>query len=510
MSNGETVWRRVFGLDVRSLAVLRIGLGLVLLGNLCDLTPDIGAFFSDEGLLPRTARMQLNASEVATAPPHWCSLHMLSGATWCQELLIGAAIVLSGCVVLGYRTSWALFGSWILLVGLQARNPLILIGGDDVLRCLLFWCLFLPLGACWSLDARRTGPPPQRTICNAASAALLIQLACIYVFSGLLKSDPPWRSEFTALYLALSGDHHTTRLGLALLDYPRLLQVLTLATLVLEMAGPLALFMPWRTARLRMAVIASFWGLHLGILATMDVGIFSPICMVYWTALLPAAFWDSPFLRNGLSRSCVPLVESEPTASAPTAGGLSVLFAPALIALLVSYVLLLNVARLASQNLETRLTPSPVQILGDAAQLDQFWCMFAPRPFEYGGWINVNGTLANGELVNLWQPELPVQDSRPPVVSEVYRNMRWRKVMVNLFERDCPTHTQGVDAYLRRRWNDTHPSERQIEAVEAILVKELILLPGQGTSRGQPELEVLWRSSRTRSDGWTALPQPPR
>ena len=103
MSNGETIWRRVFGLDVRSLAVLRIGLGLVLLGNLCDLTPDIGAFFSDEGLLPRTARMQLNASEAATAPPHWCSLHMLSGATWCQELLIGAAIVLSGCVVLGYR-----------------------------------------------------------------------------------------------------------------------------------------------------------------------------------------------------------------------------------------------------------------------------------------------------------------------------------------------------------------------------------------------------------------------
>ena len=78
--------------------------------------------------------------------------------------------------------------------------------------------------------------------------------------------------------------------------------------------------------------------------------------------------------------------------------------------------------------------------------------------------------------------------------------------MVNLFERDCPTHTQGVDAYLRRRWNETHPSERQIEAVEAILVKELILLPGQGASRGQPELEVLWRSSRTRSDGRTVLP----
>ena len=168
--------------------------------------------------------------------------------------------------------------------------------------------------------------------------------------------------------------------------------------------------------------------------------------------------------------------------------------------------MLLNLARLASQNLETRLNPSPVQILGDAAQLDQFWCMFAPRPFEYGGWFNVSGTLANGERVNLWQPELPVQDSRPPVVSEVYRNMRWRKVMVNLFERDCPTHIRGVDAYLRRRWNEAHPLERQVEAVEAILVKELILPPGQGTSRGQPELEVLWRSSRTRSDGWTAFP----
>jgi hypothetical protein len=480
------LWRRVFGLDVRSLAVMRVGLGLVLLGNLAQLAPDAAAFFSDDGLLPRAAVPQLSLDEVGTAPPYWCSAHMLSGTAWFQQALIGVAAVLAVGVTVGYRTPWALFGSWVLLVGLQARSPLILIGGDDVLRCLLFWSLFLPLGACWSLDAARAGPP-QRTVCTPASAALMIQLACVYVFTGLLKSDPAWTHDFSALYLALAADHHTSAFGTALLDYPNVLRVLTAATLVLEVAGPLALFLPWRTGLIRTVVVLSFWGLHVGILATMTVGLFSPACMVYWCALLPAGFWDDRVWRRlGLG--------SVPESDAAPERGLSLL-RDAVVLLLVSFVVLLNAIRLTVPWVGMKVSSPPIQVLGEAAQLNQFWTMFAPRPYNFGGWFDVRGTLATGEQVNLWQPNRPVQADRPAVVSDTYPNMRWRKAMVNLFERDCPTHARCLDAYLRRRWDAAHPPEQRVEAVEMTLVIQRTLPPGGPDHHAPPQPELLWRST---------------
>src|SRR5688500_9578472 len=50
-------WSDVFALDARSLAAMRVGLGLVLLLNLCDLAWDLPAFYTDAGLLPRATRV---------------------------------------------------------------------------------------------------------------------------------------------------------------------------------------------------------------------------------------------------------------------------------------------------------------------------------------------------------------------------------------------------------------------------------------------------------------------
>ena len=41
---------------------------------------------------------------------------------------------------------------WFLLVSLQNTNYMILQGVDTVLRVMLFWGMFLPLGAQYSLD----------------------------------------------------------------------------------------------------------------------------------------------------------------------------------------------------------------------------------------------------------------------------------------------------------------------------------------------------------------------
>ena len=48
---------RLFALDTRSLAAFRIGLGVILLVGLYYRLPDLAAHYSDEGALPRAARM---------------------------------------------------------------------------------------------------------------------------------------------------------------------------------------------------------------------------------------------------------------------------------------------------------------------------------------------------------------------------------------------------------------------------------------------------------------------
>ena len=141
----------VLGLDVRSLAVFRVGLGLLLLTDVLTRVQHLDAHYTDAGVLPLSVllRQQWNNG--------WWSLHALSGDAGLQWLLFGLAAVFAVQLVLGWRTRVAHVASWVLLASAQARNPLVLQGGDDLLRLVTFWSMFLPLGATWSLDARREG-----------------------------------------------------------------------------------------------------------------------------------------------------------------------------------------------------------------------------------------------------------------------------------------------------------------------------------------------------------------
>jgi hypothetical protein len=295
-----TAARRVFGLDPRSLALLRIGLGMTLLLELVNLLPDVPAFFSDDGLLPRAACARLTADERTTFPPYWVSPYMLSGdAAWAYALF-GLTAGFALALALGWKTRVAAVGAWALLVGLQARNPFVFYGSDNVMRCVLFWGLFLPLGSRWSLDARGK-PAPAGPVVSLASAGLLIQLACLYLETGLVKSDPMWREDGSALYFALRTDLFTSPLGRALTDYPDLLRFLTAVTLGVEVVGPFLLFVPVGGWLVRTLAVAGFVGLHLGIAATMDIGLFPYTCMACWAGVLPGGLWDAILGRPALA-----------------------------------------------------------------------------------------------------------------------------------------------------------------------------------------------------------------
>ena len=291
----------VFGADLRSLATFRIVLAILVLVDLAIRSTDLAAHYSDQGILPRETLIQDNY----IFSVYSFSLNMMNGQPAFQALIFVTAAVAAVAMLVGYRTRLATFIVWLLVLSIQFRNPLALNAGDILLHLLLFWSIFLPLGAIWSVDRARRSvreDEPGRLsmhFFSLATAGLFMQIAFVYWFTAIWKSGDEWLVDGTALYYTLSNDQLTTQLGSYLLNFPAALTVMTFATLALEALGPFALFSPVFTGPVRTATVAAFMSLHFGIWLTMEVGIFpwiSAFCMV---CFLPGWFWDTlvPKLR---------------------------------------------------------------------------------------------------------------------------------------------------------------------------------------------------------------------
>ncbi|NES03254.1 MAG: hypothetical protein F6K22_10575 [Okeania sp. SIO2F4] len=127
-----------FNLDLRSLALFRVGSALIIIVDLIQRFPDIKAHYTDFGILPRGPLI-----EQFLNPWLW-SLHLFSGNVLFQGLLFTVAFICAIALLVGYRTQLFTILSWVLLAYLHSRNNIILNAGDYELRLLLFWGIFLP------------------------------------------------------------------------------------------------------------------------------------------------------------------------------------------------------------------------------------------------------------------------------------------------------------------------------------------------------------------------------
>ncbi len=283
----------LWGADLRSLAAFRIGLALLLLADLINRASDLRAHYTDFGVLPRSAALALS-------PSIWhYSLYFWTGT----PLLPAVGFLLAGLfalgLLLGYRTRVLTGLSWMFLLALHVRNPLILQGGDILLRLLLFWGMFVPLGARYSLDSALNLSPdevPERVL-SMGTAALLLQVIFMYEFTALHKSGAEWWSEGSAVYYALSLARLAKPSGLFLLHFPSLLQLLTYAVIWFEVLGPLLLFTPVCTGPIRTALVCAFCGLQLGFGLCLALGLFPWVSAVAMLPFVPTWFWDKLFTR---------------------------------------------------------------------------------------------------------------------------------------------------------------------------------------------------------------------
>ena len=100
--------KNLFSFDLRSLALFRVGLALLILGDLIHRSFDLRAFYTDFGVLPRWVLIQNS--------DHCLSLHAMSGSLAFQIVLFLIAAGFALMLLIGYRTRMATVVSWILII----------------------------------------------------------------------------------------------------------------------------------------------------------------------------------------------------------------------------------------------------------------------------------------------------------------------------------------------------------------------------------------------------------
>lgn len=442
---------RLFGIDYRALKAFRVGLALLVLGDLCARWPDIDAFYTDAGVLPRSL-LRIQTLRF--------SFHAMVGGRRSEEIIFLLAAAFALLLLIGIWPRLAAFASWLLLSSLDARNPLVLNHGDELLKIFLFWSIFVPLSAEGSPSAEGTG---QRYV-SIFSAALTIQVCIVYFFGALLKVDPSWWVTGTAIRAALSLEQLSTGLGRALLDRPHLLRVATLCVYYLELLGPLLLFAPWKNRRIREIMIVSFVALHLGIAATMNLGLFPWVSILGWVLILPSETLD--WSQRGLGWGPAGRTHQ----AREDRKGSTLLRIPVLVlgVYLLSAVVIWNIRCLGKKPEEMNPVPLDSPLL--VAQLDQRWNMFAPKPNYISGWYVAPANLADGSQVDLLRAGQPFSWKRPNAIAATFPNFRWRKYLINIGLSRFEQYRPGLPAFLRWRWDRAHPKGLKVERLTVYFV----------------------------------------
>lgn len=459
---------KYFYLDLRSLALLRICTGAILIADILDRSRDLTVMYTDLGALPREALF-------IYPKLWWLPLHMLSGQLEFEVLLFILQGVFALMLLIGYRTTLASILSWIMLNSLQNRNQLLLFGADQALRVLIFWGMFLPWHAKYSIDAlysKRVSLPLR--FVSGATIAYILQVIIIYVFAALLKSDPVWTIEGSAIYYALSLEVFRSSFGNFLYHTPFLLKPLTFIVLVQEFLGTFFIFSPFKTGLMRFLVVLSFIGLHIGFGLNMNLGIFPYVSIIIWLALLPSEFWETLFKQIKPSSSYLYLpnlinqysnkkniFNSKLGYNSRLVNMIAIFFAVNII--------ILNITGLPEF---AKILPHKLKLFGQLVGIQQKWAIFAPRPSYRSGWYVIKGKLQDGSFYDLYNNRSIISFDKPSSVIDTYKSMRLLLYLRNISDSSRHVYVPYYSRYVCNSWNRTHLSSKKVVSLEVWFVAE--------------------------------------
>jgi hypothetical protein len=177
-------------------------------------------------------------------------------------------------------------------------------GADMQLNLLLFWAMFVPLGARFSVDAALSRrDTAENAYASVATFALMLQVAYLYLFGALLKVDSEWTTTFDAVYYSLHAHQLITPLAPYFRMWPEPLYWITIYVYYLELLAIALLFSPVRTAVCRLAALPLLVSLHLGFALLLSIGIFPLVSLTGLMVFVPGLLWNHLLPRFNARRS---------------------------------------------------------------------------------------------------------------------------------------------------------------------------------------------------------------
>lgn len=290
------VWMFGFGSPV-AMGAFRIVFGTVAFINFLMIAVDFDAWFGENGYVPWVVADRWLGNQPR--------LNLLAGVT---DTRITA--VFYGLVTLAALTTtlglWTRLSTVALAVGtitLHHRNPLILHGGDTLLRMGVVLLALAPCGAACSLDRliaqrRGTAPPSPPLVSLWPQRLMQIQLAIVYITTVWYKwFGNLWRDGTATWYPSQLTEFD--RFPVPDFIYkPPFVQVTTYGTLMTELAlGTLVFYRP-----LRRYVLIAGLALHGFIEYSMNIPLFGFVICAFYIAHYEgdevAAWWHTRRLRD--------------------------------------------------------------------------------------------------------------------------------------------------------------------------------------------------------------------
>jgi hypothetical protein len=440
---------RRLGIDRRALAVFRVGLGVVVIFDLLMRSFDFTAFYTDEGVLP--------SSYLASDPLSSLSVHFLSGDAFFQAFLFVVTAFFAFLLLIGYRTRFVTLGSFVLVTSLQEYNPYVLNAGDTMLRWYLFFGIFLPLGARWSVDSLRGGTPETERVEGIAAGSALVYAVMIYTVNGTSKMVSDAWTSGEAVANVMNTDKYTVLLGNHIGGFEELLVVFNWAWLVLLVASVFLVVLTWW---LRFFFAGAFIAAHTSMLLTMQLGIFPLIAVAVLMLFLPSVFWDrfEPLMRRfEVSERRAECLRSLLWADAEPLSPERVRYSVSTVAPVFVGVVLLTSVMWQVEYAGYDGVPDDLETVADPAK--ESWTLFAPTPPSSDDWFLAPATLESGETVDLLHLTDEELD-RPPDAGGSYPNTRWRKYLTHSTFEDDRERVERLAAYLCERGTtryESHP-----------------------------------------------------
>lgn len=419
---------------------MRIAIALIVI---CDLTircSDMEALYSNSGIWPSEIMYNLGWQ-----PGFW-TIHALFDTDYWPLFIFILHFIFALFLLLGYKTQWSTCIVWILYISLHNRNLFVLQSGDDLLRLILFWGIFLSWGAYYSLDAQQKR---KVRIYPFAQIGYLMLIASVYVFTALFKSDAEWHAKGTAIYYALSLEQLRLPLGDWIYGFPNLMKTLTHLVYGIELILPVLIIWPGKNSRSRLLAFVLIVFLHLSIGLTLYVGLFFWISIASALALLPEFMMKK--LENRFLKKNSP---NEALVSLPSKSNKLFSF---FVSIIIVLCIAVNAVSLKWFPYQMR---KEIALLVNGLRLNQYWGMFSPGILKKDGWLVYHGIDYEGRQWDLRTNSDYVDYQKPEHIVSMYKNDRWRKLAENMQNEKFMFLRHLYSNYYLKCWNLKHPKKK--------------------------------------------------